>query len=609
MASANDSSTQINLELLLANVNIAQQVVEYLDYKDQLNVARVCTIFEDVVRNFVWKTKYREVELIITDEMLAISNFTRENFDDILNSEYELGENRMYLEHTGLVEFLELNASNIEHFYIFGAGTFKYPVVFPYHFPNVKSIMYYNMCLSDRALQILGKKCPKLEKLILRCCTNVNGENLILGKDIDLATFQNMPNLKSLSLTKSYSPRRIGPRSVTYDNVQAILSTLSLKELHLDETIFHPETPAIPNKKKIISVKKPEPPNTYEELEIGEFRSTDDIVAFYKKFLGKYINLRKLSINAYRDHFITKEEHFVPKQFFTIINKSCNKLDSLTITQCKISNFVPMKTLTELKLFKCNGMSWTNLKQILEDMPLVSFSTENTFYSGTATPIYVSSTLRRLQIDLPERCFNEYFPEQFKQVTHLEWCCFKHPIMEDIPKNFPNLQELNIRRMQPVEIFFKLKSLKKITILFHANFGEVLVLLGHPTLQEITFSEFMTSKEVKVEDPKAVPTNVNFMSIMRTTFLNYFDFWLDMLSINPYLILAVEINIKFCLENDVFSKLVGSTKLPQRLKYIKVHGFKIDITNLKDNYDETIQKIEKIGDIMTNCPQRCCLML
>lgn len=567
----------LNLQTVFHNVDVAQNIVGYMNYKDQLSMARVCRQFEDVIINFVWKAKYKHVEMFMKeeDDVRVISNFTDDNFDDLLNDDYQLKENRIIFQQEELIEFLNLNAFNIEHFYIVGSDSYTSSGYFYFKFPNIKSLMYYGITLSDKVLEVVAENCPKLEKLVLNSCTNSDNKHIILGKDISFATIDRMRHLKSLTIKERKSPGGFGTRAIRYEHIEERLYKLKLKQLYIHESIFPPRcTAPVPCKKKK-SYYKQAKPNFYEELEIGKFHSTDDFVKFYTTFLAKYTNLSKLSIVAYREHCIRTSEHCIPKKFFRIINKSCRKLESLTIKESKISNFIPTPTITELNLIECKGLSWLNFKQILGDMNLTTFRTERTFYSGTSTPFAVASTLRHLEIDLPQRYFNEILKGQFKHVTYLKWHSTRGNSVANLPVNFPNLEKLIVHQMDSADNILNMSQLSCVMVLYHLNFKDVLKLLQHGALKELTFGSFRRKTDEDVEPKAMILSNLRFIRMLETSLLEHIEFWFDMLLLNSNLSLAIDISLKSCIENEVFQKLASNTQIMQRLKSLKICGFNI----------------------------------
>lgn len=574
------------LEMMFKNLDIAKEVMDLLHYKDLLNMTKVCKQFEDIVVNFLWKSKYRQVEVIVNAEnKYAINNYRLDDIYDVMNDiTYARLENRMLVSESELLEFLRLNSINIEKLSIICTNRKHnelYLEIAP--LPNLRTLLIYQIALTDRDIQIVMKNSPKLENLILNACSNSNRGTLVVGSDIELDTLEGFKHLKSFTLKPRNCYDYEETRLHRYGHIHAILNTLKVQRLCIDEAIYYPfmlsihrdefrrRTAAMRRSGKY-SVPSSE---TYpcEDLELGSFFETDDFVQFYKDFLGHYVNISQLTIQG--SHRPLTHGLCIPKQFFRIANEQCKRLTKLSFTYSKISNFIPIDTLTELTLINCKALSWINFKQILSEMNLKSFVTHGTYYRGQIEPFTVSKYLRHFEFDFPERFVNGLFKGQFKNLTSFTWKNPHEGSIQNFAINFPNLQKLRTIVLTKLDDgIFKLTSLSSVKINFYINVTVLLKLLKHPTLQTLLFGLIMDVNEdsdLQLEVPK---TNAKNLSMSSNAFIDRMDFWLDLLSINPKLTIICKGSNKDADEN-VFTKLAKSSKFPPNRKHIKVGGIMI----------------------------------
>lgn len=580
-------ATKLNftLEEMFKNLDIAKEVMDLLPYKDLLNMTRVCKQFEDIIVNFLWKSKYRQVEVIVKAEnKYAINNYTLDDIYDVMNDiTYARLENRMLVSESELLEFLRLNSINIEKLSIICTNRKHNELCWEIApIPNLRTLLIYQIALTDRDIQIVMNNSPKLENLILNACSNSNRGTLVVGSDIKLDTLEGFKHLKSFTLKQRNCYDYEETRLHRYGHIHAILSILKVQRLCIDEAIYYPfmlsthrdefrrRTAAMRSGKYSVPSCETYP---CEDLELGSFFETDDFVQFYKDFLGHYDNISQLTIqgsNRPLTHGLC-----IPKQFFRIANEKCKRLTKLSFTYSKISNFIPIDTLTDLTLINCKALSWMNFKQILSEMNLKSFVTHGTYYRGKIEPFTVSKYLRHFEFDFPERFVNGIFKGQFKNLTSFSWKNAHEGSIQNIAINFPNLQKLRTIVLTKLDDgIFKLTSLSSVKINFHINVTVLLKLLKHPTLQTLLFGLIMDVDEdsdLQLEVPK---TNTKNLSMPSNAFIERMDFWLDLLSINPKLTIICKGNKKDADEN-VFTKLVKSSKFPPNRKHIKVGGILI----------------------------------
>ncbi|XP_013107000.1 uncharacterized protein LOC106086751 [Stomoxys calcitrans] len=604
-------ASALNLNELFNNLDVVEHITGFLDCKDQLTLARVCSQFHVIIVDYVWKCKYRQLEICFdTDDTYAINNSPR-SWEEICVDQncidYEHKENRFFLDQSDVKEFLQLNRNTIENFSLICFNLKYAELDLDIALPNMTTLLLHGIPLSDNNLKYIARNCPHLEVLILWSCSNSEKQKMIIGQDIETRTLTQLTKLKSFVLKQPGSSRPSDEHVYKYEHLQDILETLKIKHIHLEEKIVYPLILTLyrneirrsggiirHERQKATAVAPDTRTNPCEELVIGSFQDTVNFVQFSDDFLQSYANLTNLTIEG--DIGAMHDAFCIHRQFFKTAMARCKGLTKLKITYAKISNFIPIDTLTQLNLYECKALSWTNLTQILSEMNLISFATYRTYYRGKIEPIRVSKSLRHFEFDFPKRFLTGVFEQQFEHLTSFTWKNYHDDSTHDIASFFSELKDLELLVLETIDDgVFALNALRKIKIIFNINMSTILKLLRHNTLEMLIFSVIQDDIE-DVEQFKATKTNLLHLNIYTTAFTAKIDFWLELLALNPKLTI-VSRGLRLDSEENIFVKLVQSSKFPR--KSFNVGGFTIGYADLKNNFEATMEKIKKIEKVVS----------
>ncbi|XP_046808512.1 uncharacterized protein LOC124420273 [Lucilia cuprina] len=598
MSSQNTNISTI--ENCFRNIELVKNICQFLTYEQQLQLLRVNEELQYIIKNFVWNIQFKEVEVYVLKdcEKYLISNkidteaSTYNRYVHIPNLREIFSQTNICLEKNEIEIFFNLNAKNIQKMqFKLNANIQRDRVKLPpmEKFTNLTYLRYEKVILSNRDVKKLAKNCLKLKTLDLFNCRNIEGQPLVLDKDIDVSVLQKMANLNNLFI--NYTDWCDGQHLYNFSNVQHILQQLKLQRLSICCTI---ESDEYADKEDFNFSSL----SYCQTFEIG-LCDVIDFLEFQSNILPKFENLSELTINEYKS---------ITTDFFNTLLRSCKNLFHLSLNKCYLHDFIGLPQLKKLTLISCCGLSGSNLKTILHDLKLSSFKSIATHYKGDIDNFLISSTLEILQCDFCGEKLMRLFQfnkQNLKNLIFFNWEIWGWDASEIKLSSFaPNLQVLYIPwRYLNKNDCSELKSLRKVILDLDANIdinmSELLQLLKLENLKELTIDDvYVPNPDVCFSKLKAFKTNLQHLNVIREVFYALEDFCLDLLQLNRKLILTC-----FDITTDLVYKILNNAKFPSRFKYINICGITIDCILIRQQCKETIEQIELLVDnfSMTKC--------
>lgn len=557
------------METVLSNIDILYQIFKYLSFDEQLELCKVCKQFSTVIVDFLWKNKFKELEITKTPEdLFVLSNRIdkSETYHDVMRAleddrsllnEEILKMDKYTLCDVKLKEFINLTINSIKtlslqsyrHFltHVISTRPADFGIKFDKIFKNLKSLTYKDLILNEDDIKVLNQHCPNLENLNLLHCLNTQNKVLVIGIDIQINTIQNLKMLNSFKIVHPHSPSlpcKIMPHS------QELLTNLNIKELTIYYQFYESHTDS-----ELL-------PNAFEKLVFGRFFDQLQFNEFNNSVLNNSPNLETLSLNC---HEISINENFL---------KTCKNLTNLTLIGFNIKHFPPLSSIKELVLQSCNDLTWKDFKQILCDMKLQALTIYYTKFSGTFEYFNISTTLEHLIVEGLEDNEMNLFKMNVQNLANLLTLICDGEQLWSVAAKCPKLQTLEIT-----------SSL----LLFEINSGTCYLLdfLKHPTLISLTifYSRYSTFdrndifREFSLSDN--IKSNLLYLNISGyfmydeneiSSIDNSLEFWLHLLNNNPKMNLMIN---NFGLYFEFLEDFVNSSKCPDNLKSININGFNI----------------------------------
>ncbi|XP_075161282.1 uncharacterized protein LOC142234090 [Haematobia irritans] len=350
-----------------------------------------------------------------------------------------------------------------------------------------------------------------------------------------------------------------------------------------------------------------------QELEIGHFLKNEDFLTFSQNYLSSYPNLNSLTIGGYMFSSTINIDHKLINQ----ISKYCSRLKKIKISGCMIDEFVSFPNLEELTLEACKGLTWIQLKQILSEMNLKSFSSFRTKYSGKHHSISVSQSLEYLDLDLEENDFSLLFNHKLANMKSLIWHTgLNHCQCQDIPTIIPNIQVLKLCHIDAADTnsFFHLKALTTLTFEKCPEIRELLKLLQHSNLKYLALE---SNPDDLVKFPRSLdrgvirsmPTTLTHLKIPLNVFKFLQDFCFDLLSSNRNLILTITLSYNRPVDEEFMINMITSKKFPTRIKSLQICGLNIDFADFLNYFPVIMKKIEIVSTMLLSSPQQQTMVL
>ncbi|KAI8126287.1 hypothetical protein CVS40_3845 [Lucilia cuprina] len=426
------------MEIFFTNIDLVSYICKFLTYEEQFELTQVSSELENIIVNYVWKTKFQEIQIIIIQTRFVVSDTTQPvpkyDHNDLTSDIWQ--RKGFLLTRQNMEIFLKLNKNNIKKLQLIAEkNSTQYAWSFWQTFPNLTELCCCNMKLKNIDLQRIAEIFRKLDTLILYNC--------YLEKGIDIQNIKDIKNLNKLTINR-------WPYSFfsDMDNVKNIISQLKLQQLILNGIIIPYEGK---NNKIDLNLRNLK---YYKELDMSQF------ILHKINFLPHFENLCNLTLRCVEDTYINED-------FFISLLKSCKYLTHLHLILCLTEHFKVLPTLHELILEDCEGLTYSNLKTILSGIHLKCFKSLSTTYTGNFEYFSISPSLQKLEIITKDTNFTKLLSFNEKNLINLkELLYYANGDEKLIFSNFgQNLNVLNINSDQFIaEDCLKLKYLHKLKI-------------------------------------------------------------------------------------------------------------------------------------------------
>lgn len=603
------------MDKVISNVDVLYEIFQYLNLEELLKLTKVCTSFRTVIVDFIWKNKYTNVEICKMSQhfgMLLTNNVANSDESNEIGFEC-IREDKTILNRRDVNTFLQLIVKNIKtlilytptvnykqanndendvmkmNSFIFNTNEFGVTFEDKQRFINLTSISFQHVIITEKDLRLLNKSCNKLEKICLDNCFNSNEKTLVVGDDIQVATIQNISGLRYFEIT-------------VFDTVDKDLSydiNKILRKLYMIQLVIKIRNFAIidedDNENGVMARRFSYLSNPCEELTIGYFRSQRIFRKFNNLILNNFKNLKKLIMESWALISVNEE-------FFKKLIKTCNQLEYLKLQNFEINGFAIIATLNTIILENCSGLIWRDLKMMLCDMKLKSFSILDTEYIGIFEYFNIAPTLESVTVI---NCQRNHFKKLFdindgrnlKDLTTFIW----HDNFAPVPIYVAtNCSKLRVLITEPTSLLinnlYSLKSLEKLTLRVgrKIKFSKIMIILKHPNLKHFTitklegpdgydeYNDYLIDYDIydqELMEFEEKKINLVFLNISLNSYFKIVqDFWFNLLQNNPKLTIMIRYN-RFLHNDHSFLKfIINHRKFPRRLKSIKICGYRIGKT-------------------------------
>ena len=601
------------MEKVYSNVDVLYEIFQYLNLEEHLKLTRVCKRFRIVVVDFIWKNKYKNLEVCKTSQhfgMLLTNNTSAESFS--MENQNEIGfesvkEDKTVLNKKDIETFLQLIVNNIKVLVLYSPNMyFKFthdenevrsssPLIFNptefgvpfdsrHRFINLTTIVFQHVILTEKDLKFLNNNCNKLEKLSFENCFNNNEKTLVVGDDIKISTIQNMTSLKCFEIVVFDAV----DKDLSYD-MNKILKTINIKQLILRIRNFA----LIDEDEYDVSIRALRT-LTYacEDLTIGYFRSQRIFRKFNNTILYNFKNLKKLSLESWSLISVNEE-------FFKKLSKTCTQLEYLKLQYFEINGFAAIASLSNMVLESCTGLIWRDIKTMLSDMKLNKFSIFDTEYIGMFEYFNVAPTLNTL---VAINCQRNHLKQLFEMNNGLNLRNLTTLIWQDNFAQIPiyvstSCLQLKTLVTEPstllINSLYSLNCLEKLTLRVNRKikFSRILIILKHPCLQHFALTklkgpdgydecnDYLIDYDIRDQELMEFEDKKISLTFINISLNNYFkiipDFWFNLLRNNLKLKIMIRYN-RFVHHDHTFLKyIINQRNFPKRLKFIKICGYKI----------------------------------
>ncbi|XP_065361284.1 uncharacterized protein PF3D7_1120600-like [Calliphora vicina] len=365
--SLNNTGISRTTEKCFTNIELVTNICKFLNYGQQFQLSKVSRELNHIIVNFVWKLKFKEVEILIfhktTDNLVSDRiDIQANNLLSVTKQCDIISKQSTFLKTNELEIFLNLNVYNINKLQLITANDHCERVIvkFPLkqNFKNLNYLSYVRITLASEDLQKLADNCLKLETLVMCNCLNREGQTLVLDNDIDIQIIKNMRNLKNLIIKDSNEGSDNRQHLYTISNIEHILNQTKLQCLNINVHIL-PDSNTLKKELTVNNLK------CCTNFQIGRFVECSNFIDFQTNILENFENLKNLYLSGYK--FRTN----ITTDLFNILLKSCENLTNLTLDQCRIMDFIALPKLQHLSLRSCQGLTFINLKTMLNEMHLI----------------------------------------------------------------------------------------------------------------------------------------------------------------------------------------------------------------------------------------------
>ncbi|XP_075162269.1 uncharacterized protein LOC142234949 [Haematobia irritans] len=563
----------MNFTQLIANEEIWIEIFRKLVFEDQLHLSRVNKVLQLIFETHIWRENYQYLEIKYN---IDTNDYVIANGKD---------GNRLCLSEALLKEFLNSYGERVESLLCN-----RTPWLHLKQFPNLKRLSLVDMRISYDQLKMINECSQQLESLFLSCLTQEECEFVELGKNWSIKKVLQLKHLKHLRLDhEDYV-------AMKYRHFRRIITRLPLENLEMKATIM-------PDEKVIKSDNKISQPIQLKKLDIAtvsfDFRKWSENFSWY---LRNFENLQFLKI---------KINETITDETLATLKKICRKLESLHLHHSnfdEINEFPLPDNLKELQISHCRGLNITVVEQILKNhKQLRKFIFHDADFENSAGNLSIPPTLETLDVegvDTEKFLLNNVINRNLKELTWYREKLFKdsRDILKPLELSMCQaVQTLNIKEGYiDLETLMQLKSLTKLMIphpLPLLNWSYLEGLLKHPSLLDLTIGNHNGSSSSKIFKPAIATagfkTTIKRLQLPLDLFDAALDFWLNMFALNEDLSL---ICCKFTPHDmeSFLKKLIQNKNFPEELQTIDVCCFTIDCTTLRQNFDEIVERLQRI---------------
>ncbi|XP_013117296.2 uncharacterized protein LOC106094613 [Stomoxys calcitrans] len=578
---------------------IIKKILECLSLSEQLRLLDVSESFRYVIVNLIWLVKYRTLHLHQTLYETLIDEpampLAPGDAVDMAKHDY-LGLNRIKQSKVALKvqlckRFLRSHAPNVKilkvysEYYDFkgfqGVTLNSIDI-----FKNILHLSYHKLVVTNEQLALLSQHCRQLRRVEFIECFCEELATLIPGDNLKIENLVNMPRLEALIIQAD--PSLTAPRNEMECNILwQLLNELQLKCLQLRNiTIVDSQWTEGNGAGDFQDIDS----SCLQCLDVGYI--SDEFWHTFTGFLKKLPELRELFIKVANCNTAIK------LATVEILSATCQHLQRLSIENCDlhVENFCVFKKLKELSLTGCGGFTFANLQQVMGGLELERFTLINTRVLGVIYHIYVSPSLQSITVDtILFTTISEAFQKslnKFENLHSLNW------LNGDINDNWiidkcPNLRVLNIPNVYLLRrVVFTMKSLQHLTFTSckGLSWRFIWILIKNLTLKCLNLQTHDLMNDHK-EIPQSTKTTLRMIIIPFGIFQEAETFWLDLLNLNERLKILFYGSHENLLHINFIHNLLRHQHLPQRLRYLKICGFSIDICDLQNKLMDTMQQI------------------
>ncbi|XP_075160926.1 uncharacterized protein LOC142233778 [Haematobia irritans] len=578
------------MDKLLQNEVILSKIFLYLSLEEQIQCLDICQPFHYAITKKLWKKQYRTLNIYKTPYISVITNTKTEEYEDDYEDHRKLEKCQEYkvsLKYDKCNIFLRNVAK-----YVHRLGVFSEYCIFRrsmgiafrnvHMFIHLRQLAFNQMVVTTNILELIVVKCEMLNKLEFIECTCEAWNPLIPGYNLDITTLAKLSRLRELILCCEKHDQL---PNMEYDILYEMLSKLRLTHLvlkNINIVDFGADT-----------VQQIKYSACLEVLHMGNI--SFEFWPHFKHHLRDFCNIRDLTLQVMDCN--TK----VTTPDLELMAISSPKLCRLYLENCDlhVEEFGFLKTLKHLTLKSCGGLTSSNLQQILAQlMSLKSLNLINTRVLGNIEEMQFSSSLESIRIDtIYFYPISEAFRKSTNNALNLHTIKWLNGDISDswIMDKCPHLKVLHVPNPYLIRYsILKMSGLQELSLTSCKLFSWCFLVI---LIQNLKLSRLRIQTSDGIDDAKEKPQNGrNVRTTLKKVVLPYRiyktaqDFWMDLLWSNRALRLVFYGEHEDLLSTNFLKGLLRFPHVRDNLRTIKVCGFILDINDLQENLERTLQQ-------------------
>lgn len=554
------------MEEIATNIDILKTIFQYLNIQQQIKLSKVCTEFQYVIVNCMWRYKYRQIKVykLNGDSNIIETNSNRDNESNLLKQHF------VNVTNEELQNFLKLNQENIIELEISDYRSddleeYKYKIINnEWNFINLEKLYLLYINIDVKQMEMIYENCKNLKVLQLKQCCNFKADLLTLSEQNNYEYEILLKIIKTLK--EFYMDYREMQFSDCTLNLHDLLYNNNLKHLNLNvplKNLRYKETPRLKE-------------NSCEILHLGNFNEYKTLQKFSRLYLKTFENLFELTLEG------SLNKIFLDSQFIDNLALACVRLKKLNLKRClmNIDNFNLLTTLTDIQLNNCMSLTWRNLKQLLELPLLQTFHSIYSNYTREFEEISIPFQLHSLTLVGNDFRFAQIFDNSKEQLTNLKELKYfdgSDNTISQISLKFPSLQTLHIMPHHVViKDLLNLRNLLSFKVPKYQktsdNILQLMYLLNHPSLRELSLTVGCNLEyECSIDLSNISKTNLYRLELDFEVFNFLSEYLLDLLKFN--LKLNIIVTSDEVADFQYYCMLVKNRKFCR--DFIKLCGFQI----------------------------------